>query len=299
MKKKWDLLLNFWQQWKSKFFLRMKISMILLLVGVMHLSASTFSQTKVSLNMKDATVQEIFSSLEKMTNYTFLYKLDLVDKCGKMDVNATDKDFNQLLEDLLRPLGLSFKIDDRVVVITVREDDEKKDMVIIKGIVKDENGQVFPGVTIVLKGTSVGVASDMEGKFVLSIPKQENIKLLFSFVGMKTKEVVWKGEKMLEVILEEESKQMDEVVVTGYNTVNRRDMVGSYTSVKAADVIMPAYNSIDQMLQGQIAGMVVMNTSSRVGTTPKIKLRGTTTIFGNQSPLWVVDGIVQEDHLEL
>lgn len=99
--------------------------------------------------------------------------------------------------------------------------------------------------------------------------------------------------------MEEESKQMDEVVVTGYNTINRRDMVGSYTSVKAADVIMPAYNSIDQMLQGQIAGMVVMNTSSRVGTTPKIKLRGTTTIFGNQSPLWVVDGIVQEDPLEL
>ena len=144
----------------------------------MHLSASTFSQTRVSLNMKDATVQEIFSSLEKMTNYTFLYKLDLVDKCGKMDVNATDKDF-KLLEDLLRPLGLSFKIDDRVVVITVREDDKKKDMVIIKGIVKDENGQVFPGVTIVLKGTSVGVASDMEGKFVLSIPKQENINYCF------------------------------------------------------------------------------------------------------------------------
>lgn len=299
MKKNWDLLPNFWQHWKSKLFLRMKILMIPLLVGVMHLSASTFSQTKVSLNMKDATVQEIFSSLEKITSYTFLYKLDLVDKCGKMDVNATDKDFNQLLEDLLRPLGLSFKIDDRVVVITVREDDEKKDMVIIKGVVKDEKGQALPGVTIVLKGTSVGVASDMEGKFAISAPKQENLKLLFSFVGMKTKEVAWKGEKMLEVVLEEDSKQMDEVVVTGYNTVNRRDMVGSYTSVKAVDVMMPAYNSIDQMLQGQVAGMVVMNTSSRVGTTPKIKLRGTTTIFGNQAPLWVVDGIVQEDPLEL
>ena len=257
MKKNWDLLPNFWQHWKSKLFLRMKILMIPLLVGVMHLSASTFSQTKVSLNMKDATVQEIFSSLEKMTSYTFLYKLDLVDKCGKMDVNATDKDFNQLLEDLLRPLGLSFKIDDRVVVITVREDDEKKDMVIIKGVVKDEKGQALPGVTIVLKGISVGVASDMEGKFALSAPKQENLKLLFSFVGMKTKEVTWKGEKMLEVVLEEDSKQMDEVVVTGYNTVNRRDMVGSYTSVKAADVMMPAYNSIDQMLQGQDRKSVV------------------------------------------
>ncbi len=92
----------------------------------MHLSANTFSQTKVSLNMKDATVQEVFSNLEKMTNYTFLYKLDLVNKCGKVDIDATDKDFNQLLDDLLRPLGLFFKIDDRVVVITVREEDEKR-----------------------------------------------------------------------------------------------------------------------------------------------------------------------------
>ena len=299
MKKVWDLLLNFWQHRKSKFFLRMKISMILLLVGVMHLSASTFSQTKVSLNMKDATVKEIFSSLEKITNYTFLYKLDLVDKCGKVDIDAMDKDFNQLLDDLLRPLGLSFKIDDRVVVITVREEDEKKDMVIIKGIVKDEKGQSLPGVTIVLKGTSVGVASDMEGKFTLSAPKQENLKLLFSFVGMKTKEIDWKGEKMLNVVLEEDSKQMEEVVVTGYQTVNRRDMVGSYTTVRADDILMPAYTSIDKMLQGQVAGMVVMNTSSRVGTSPKIKIRGTTTILGNQAPIWVVDGIIQEDPIEL
>ena len=299
MKKNWDLLLNFWQYRKSKFFLRMKISMILLLVGVMHLSANTFSQTKVSLNMKDATVQEVFSNLEKMTNYTFLYKLDLVNKCGKVDIDATDKDFNQLLDDLLRPLGLFFKIDDRVVVITVREEDEKKDMVIIKGIVKDEKGQSLPGVTIVLKGTSVGVASDMEGKFTLSAPKQENLKLLFSFVGMKTKEIVWKGEKMLNVVLEEDSKQMEEVVVTGYQTVNRRDMVGSYTTVRADDILMPAYTSIDKMLQGQVAGMVVMNTSSRVGTSPKIKIRGTTTILGNQAPIWVVDGIIQEDPIEL
>ena len=299
MKKVWDLLLNFWQHRKSKFFLCMKISMILLLVGVMHLSASTFSQTKVSLNMKDATVKEIFSSLEKITNYTFLYKLDLVDKCGKVDIDAMDKDFNQLLDDLLRPLGLSFKIDDRVVVITVREEDEKKDMVIIKGIVKDEKGQSLPGVTIVLKGTSVGVASDMEGKFTLSAPKQENLKLLFSFVGMKTKEIDWKGEKMLNVVLEEDSKQMEEVVVTGYQTVNRRDMVGSYTTVRADDILMPAYTSIDKMLQGQVAGMVVMNTSSRVGTSPKIKIRGTTTILGNQAPIWVVDGIIQEDPIEL
>lgn len=152
MKKKWDLLPKIWQYRKSKFFLRMKISMILLLVGVMHLSASTFSQTRVSLNMKDATVQEIFSKLEKMTNYTFLYKLNLVDKCGKMNVNATNKDFNQLLEDLLRPLGLSFTIDDQVVVITASKtkSDEKKEIT-IKGRVFMKDSTGVPGATIILK----------------------------------------------------------------------------------------------------------------------------------------------------
>ena len=92
---------------------------------------------------------------------------------------------------------------------------------------------------------------------------------------------------------------MEEVVVTGYQTVNRRDMVGAHKTLKASDILMPAYSSIDQMLQGQVAGLMVVNTSSRVGTSPKIKLRGTSTILGNQSPLWVVDGIVQEDPLEL
>ena len=72
----------------------------------------------------------------------------------------------------------------------------------------------------------------------------------------------------------------------------------SYTTVRADDILMPAYTSIDKMLQGQVAGMVVMNTSSRVGTSPKIKIRGTTTILGNQAPIWVVDGIIQEDPIE-
>lgn len=101
--------------------------MILLLIGSLHLSASSFSQTRVSLKMKDVTVQEVFSNLEKMTDYTFLYKLDLVGKCGKVNVEATNKDFSLLLEDLLKPLGLSFKIDDKVVVITVAQAKDEKD----------------------------------------------------------------------------------------------------------------------------------------------------------------------------
>lgn len=84
-------------------------------------------------------------------------------------------------------------------------------------------------------------------------------------------------------------------MVTGYQNIQRRDIVGSITSIKAKDIIMPSFTTIDQMLQGRVAGMVVTNTSSRVGTAPKIQIRGTSTLQGNRDPLWVVDGIIQED----
>ena len=276
----------------------MKISMILLLVGVMHLSASTFSQTRVSLNMKDATVQEIFSKLEKMTNYTFLYKLNLVDKCGKMNVNATNKDFNQLLEDLLRPLGLSFTIDDQVVVITASKtkSDEKKEIT-IKGRVFMKDSTGVPGATIILKGTSIGLITNMLGEFTLTIPYMKSPVLIFSFLGMKTREVRYVGQKEMLVLMEEDVKAMDEVIVTGYQRIRKSDMVGSTNTVKREDLFFDGTNSIEQMLQGKLPGMLVMNTSGLVGKRQKVRVRGTSTLLGNQEPVWVVDGIIQEDPL--
>ena len=277
----------------------MRLLVTLLLVGALHVSANSVAQTKVSLTMKNAAVEEVFQRLESMTGYTFLYNLDLLKGCGRVDVDARDEDFSQLLAGVLKPLGLAFKLDDRVVVIM--RDDEKKEPkeLVIKGRVIMKDSTTVPGATVVVKGTSAGVITNMDGTFTIAVPKQdENPVLVFSFVGLKKKEVKYEGKDMV-VVMEEDSQEVDEVVVTGYQIVSRRDMVGSYTVVKAQDVLMPNYSSIDQMLQGRVAGMVVMQTSSRVGTSPKIKIRGTSTILGNQSPLWVVDGIIQEDPLEL
>lgn len=276
----------------------MKISMILLLAGVMHLSASTYSQTKVSLNMKDATVQEVFSNLEKMTNYTFLYKLDLVGNCGKVDVQATDKDFSQLLDEMLRPLGLSFTIDDKVVIITAgkAKDDEKKEIT-IRGRLFLKDSTTVPGATVLLKGTSIGVTTNMDGEFTFTIPYMESPVLIFSFLGMKTREIKYVGQKMMMVLMEEDVKTVDEVVVTGYQRIRKSDMVGSTNTVKREDLFFDGTNSIEQMLQGKLPGMLVLNTSGLVGQRQKVRVRGTSTLLGNQEPVWVVDGIIQEDPL--
>lgn len=255
----------------------------------------------INLSMKDATLKEVIWNIEKQSGFVFAYNANDLAKVGKVSVDIKEKTVPEALDICLKGTGLSYVVQENIIVIKQKETKAAKiEKVTVRGKVVDKDGAPLPGVTILIKGTTVGVSTNGDGQYAISVAKQDSLVFVFSFIGLKTKEVKWNGQETLNVVLEEDSHVMDEVVVsTGYNTVNRRDMVGSYTSVKAADVMMPAYNSIDQMLQGQVAGMVVMNTSSRVGTTPKIKLRGTTTIFGNQAPLWVVDGIVQEDPLEL
>ena len=276
----------------------MRISMILLLVGVMHLSASTYSQTKVSLNMKDVTVQEVFLNLEKMTNYTFLYKLDLVGKCGKVNVEVVDKDFSQLLKELLNPLGLSFTIDDQVVIVTRgKTKDEEKKEITIKGRVFMADSTSVPGATVILKGTSTGISTDMAGGFVITIPYMESPVLVFSFMGMRTREVRYVGQKEMLVLMEEDVKAMDEVIVTGYQKIKKKEMVGSSQTVKRDELFFDGTNSVEQMLQGKMSGMLVLNTSGMVGSRQKVRVRGTSTLLGNQEPVWVVDGIIQEDPL--
>ena len=105
----------------------------------------------------------------------------------------------------------------------------------------------------------------------------------------------------MRIAMESDENTLDEVeiVETGYGRLPRKDMVGAFSTVKAEDVLMPAYQSIDQMLQGKIAGLMVVNSSSRVGQAPKISIRGRSTILGNTDPLWVVDGVIQDDPISI
>ena len=199
---------------------------------------------------------------------------------------------------MLRPLGLSFTIDDQVVVITASKakDDVEKELT-IKGRVFMKDSTGVPGATVILKGTSTGVITNMAGEFTITIPYTESPVLIFSFLGMKTREVRYVGQKEMMVLMEEDVKAMDEVIVTGYQRIRKSDMVGSTNSVKREDLFFNGTNSIEQMLQGKLPGMVVMNTSGLVGKRQKVRVRGTSTLLGNQEPVWVVDGIIQEDPL--
>ncbi len=177
--------------------------------------------------------------------------------------------------------------------------------VVAQGVVVDDMGDPLPGATVRVRGTKLATTTDSKGRFSVTMPPLESGKsyyLDFNFVGMEKKSVRFRdGSTNIRVSMESSSNTLDEVEVveTGYGRLPRKDMVGAFTTVKADDIMMPAYQTIDQMLQGKIAGLMVVNSSTRVGATPKITIRGKSTILGNTDPLWVVDGVIQEDPISI
>lgn len=151
-----------------------------------------------------------------------------------------------------------------------------------------------------ISGTSFGTSTDANGKFRFSYPKNKaQIVLEFSFVGMQTTSVKYAGQKEIDVILYEDQKELDEVVVTGYQVLDKRTQTSAITTVKAEDIMIPGVTSIDQMLEGRIPEMTFMLNSGEVGATPRLRVRGTSTLLGNREPLWVLDGIVMTDPVDV
>ena len=163
----------------------------------------------------------------------------------------------------------------------------------IIGKVQDRNGVALPGVAVMIKGTSIGVETNAVGNYDLDLQGRKEGTIVFSCLGYSIQEINYTGQTHLNVTLQDDLEALDEIVVTGYGNYNRSEYVGAVTQIKAKDILIPGEATIDQMLQGVIPGMSVLNTTGKVGGTPKIRIRGTSTILGNQEPLWVVDGVIQ------
>ena len=167
---------------------------------------------------------------------------------------------------------------------------------LLRGLVTDKDGTSLPGVAVQVKGTSQGTTTNADGEYYIMVKGVEAPVLVFSFVGMETLEVPYqKGRHRINVTLQESQQVMEEVVVTGYQAMSRRELASAITTVKASDVITPEAMSIDQMLQGKIPGMAVMTQSGEPSSTPTIRIRGNSTINGNKAPIWVVDGVIMAD----
>lgn len=168
----------------------------------------------------------------------------------------------------------------------------------VKGIVLDEDGEPLIGVSVQVEGGTVGSITNVEGRFSINVPVNKQI-LKFSYVGFVTQRVVVKDRKELRITMSEDLKQLDEVVVVGYGTQQKSHLTGSVTKVNIDGLDENAVPRLDQALMGRTAGVQILNTTSEVGASPEITIRGGSSYSANTAPLVIVDGFEMSDGLEV
>lgn len=283
------------QQWSGikKLILVMKLTAFFLFLSVMAIAAGTYGQeTRFDINVKNATIIQVFDQIEHVTEFGFLFKTDQLDLNKHFTLDIKKANLEQILNEVLDKDQYNYTVIDRNIVImrvgtNAIQDDKSKT---VTGKVTDTSGATLPGVSIVVKGTTIGVITDNHGKFSIpSIPA--NATLQFSFVGMKSQEIKVEGKSSVNVTMVENVTSLEEVVAVGYGTQKKVNLTGAVTSVSGEDITKRQVGQSSMVLQGIAPGVTVTQRSGQPGYDEgTIRIRGNTTL-GNNNPLVLVDGI--------
>ncbi len=278
----------------------MRLTVFLLLFSFVSVLASeSFSQsTRLTLSANQMTLEDFLSMIEDQSEFRFFYtgKID-VDK--RVDANFKNKLISEVLDELSSIVDFKYDIQGRQIVLSPDEIEgsflfmQAKD---VKGKVTDSYGDLLPGVSIVIKGTTNGTITDFDGNFSLAgIP--DDATLIFSFVGMKTQEIVVAGQTAFNVVMEEDAIGIEEVVAIGYGTIKKKDVTGAIVNVDIADMGDRPAASVTEAIQGMVAGVTVSNNGGSPAESPTIRIRGLSTL-NSEGPLWIVDGIVNDNGVD-
>ncbi|MFR9165119.1 MAG: TonB-dependent receptor [Dysgonomonas sp.] len=276
----------------------MKINILFFLIGLFSsalYAESAFAQTTISLNLKSVKLEKVFSEIEKSTNYVILYK-DNVPTETTVNVTAKNKNVSAVLDEVLNPLGLTYYINGKQIIVTPQNNSGKQVPVKqIKGVVVDSQNEPLIGVSVIVKGKSTGIATDLDGNFTLdNVP--ENAVLVFSYIGHQTAEISVAGKTEIKVILREDQTVLQETVVTGYTAQRKVDLTGAISVADMKNIEGKSTTNVLNALQGQLPGVMVNvdNAPGSAGTS--IRVRGITTI-NNNNALVVIDGVPTSENL--
>jgi TonB-linked SusC/RagA family outer membrane protein len=270
----------------------MRFTILLLLVGSMHVYADGFSQSKISLRLEKADLKRALMLIEKQSNVRFLYSQSVLKNVGKVSVDANNEALVKVLNELLDGTGISYKLlEDDLVVLNFDEEFFAPADVTVTGNVLDSAGNPVSGASVSVKGTKNGTATDVNGKYTITVA--DNATLIFSGVGFNTVEEKVNGRTTISPTLVVSERKLDEVVVIGYGTASKRDLTGSIVKVSGKEVADKPNSNPISSLQGKVAGLSVVN-SGTPGQAPDVRIRGTVSI-GNVHPLYVVDGIFNDN----
>lgn len=267
----------------------MRLSLFLFLFGLTTIIASPgYSQgEKISMHLQDVSIREVFQSIQEQSEYLFFFNDQFLDLKTLVTVEASDTPISDVLNDLLEATNLTYKLlEGNLIVITPRQDE-----ILLKGTVTDSEGTSLPGVSVFIQGTDVGTTTDINGNFQLkcsSICKN----FVVSYVGMKTIDVPIDGRDHYNIVLEEDLKYIDEVLIIGYGTTTRRLATSAISSIKADVFEKQSVTNPIHALQGRVSGLSITQSSGAIGSGIDIQIRGINSIQSGTQPLIIVDGAI-------
>ena len=272
----------------------MRITLILTLVFSFQLMASNTNaqKEKISLNLKQATIEKVFDEIEKQTDYVFLFSKEMIDLNKITGISVQNKNIMEVLDILFSNSNINYRIIDNKIILTTNQapvSRQQNKSLTIKGKVVDETGEPIPGVNVYIKGTNEGTITNIDGIYEITV-NDENAVLVYSFIGYKNQEINIVGRKEINITMLPEVSGLEEVIVTGYGTQKKKLTTGANLNIKG-DVItkLTPSNSIEA-LQGISPGVSITRSNGQPGSPSKVYIRGIGTI-GNASPLYIVDGV--------
>lgn len=290
-----------WHCHALKLRLKMKITILLTVLSLIHVQANTYSQTeKISLNMRNASVMEVLKEIESATEFNFLFNRSDVELDLKVSLEAKKKTVDVILSQLFEGTDMGYEIYDRQIILKKSSPDfipgnqsaiasNSPPQLAVSGIVTDMNNVPLGGANVIEKGTTNGVVTDFDGRFEIQVKGSESV-LSFSFIGFKSKNIVIGDNTLLNIQLEEDAQGLDEVVVVGYGSVKRADVTGAVSTVDSETITAIPTSDVQQALKGRSAGVRVVQNSGQPGSSVQIQIRGGNSYLGDNNPLYVVDG---------
>ncbi len=284
------------RSWK-KIVLKTKLTLALFLFGLVSVSAATYSQnTKLSISLKNNNIVELIKEIEQKSEFYFFYKKEELKDVKNISVDFENATVMEILDKVIEDSDLAYKVVDRYVVLrkkgqSMSIDEAVQQQKTITGTVTDETGLSLPGVTVIIKGTTNGAVTNMEGTYTISnIP--DNATLVFSFVGMLSQEIAVSSQTTIDVSMKTDAIGIEEVIAIGFGTMKKADLTGAISTVQGDELAkrVDATNTTTA-LQGISPGLTVQNFAGEPGREDvRIRIRGNGTL-NNSNPLVLVDGV--------
>jgi TonB-linked SusC/RagA family outer membrane protein len=268
--------------------------------GILSLNAASGQLSgRIAMGKTSASVEEVFDAITRQSGYDIFYNYDELDIHRTVTLPAAEMEVGALLRAVLGDRHGFQSSGNTIVISQAPRSQAQPARGHIAGRVTDAAGEPLRGVTVVLKGSKYGTVSDAAGRYELDFPVQQRAVVVFSMIGMRTEEVVWDGQRAVDMRMVESVHDVEQVVVTGYGDIPTNMSTASIFSRRMEELDVPGITTVDALLEGRVPGLFFTQTSGQPGATPRLRVRGTSTIVGNQSPLLVVDGIVQSDPVNL